>query len=140
MQDRLQAQNCRLEMEIAKGLPNLRADSEALTTVLINLLDNAWKYTGNNKQIALRAFRDNGAVCLQVQDNGIGLTPSEASRVFDRFYQADQSLSRKRGGCGLGLSIVLNIVKVHGGSIDGVSVPGEGSTFTVRLPITRETD
>jgi len=129
--------NAQLHVNVAEDLPAIQADAEAITTVLINLLDNAYKYTETNKRVALRAYRNNGAACFEVEDNGIGLTPREAAKVFDRFYQVDQSLTRKRGGCGLGLSIVQFIVKEHGGTIEVQSEPGRGSTFTVRLPAGR---
>jgi signal transduction histidine kinase len=137
LQDRLHSPLCRLDVEIAADLPAIRADPQALTTVLINLLDNAYKYTREDKHIVLRASRENGAVFLAVRDNGIGLSSREARNVFERFYQVDQSLTRRVGGCGLGLSIVQSIVKGHGGSIAVKSEPGQGSTFTVRLPIAR---
>ena len=73
-------------------------------------------------------------VCVEVRDNGIGISPRTVRRIFDRFYQTDQSLARSAGGCGLGLSIVRFILGAHHGSIDVSSRPGEGSTFTVRLP------
>lgn len=135
LHDRLHAPNCRIEVEVAPDLPVVRADPEALTTVLINLLENAYKYTEKNKQIALRAFRQNGDVAFEVTDNGIGMTHRETQKVFDRFYQVDQSLTRRTGGCGLGLSIVQFIVKAHQGSVDVTSEPGRGSTFAVRFPI-----
>jgi signal transduction histidine kinase len=135
LRDRLVAPNCRFEIDLAHDLPTIRADREAITTALINLLENAWKYTPGDKQIQLKAYRSNGAVTFDVHDNGIGITTTEAKKIFDRFYQVDQSLTRKASGCGLGLSIVQFIVKGHGGSIDVASQPGKGSTFTMRLPV-----
>jgi len=102
--------------------------------VLLNLLDNAYKYSNEEKHIVLRGYRENGHVCFAVQDNGIGLSSRVAGKIFDRFYQVDQSLSRPGSGCGLGLSIVKFIVSAHGGSVKVDSRPGQGSTFTVRLP------
>jgi len=109
-------------------------------TVLLNLLDNACKYTGRDKRIALSAETADGAVCFRVSDNGIGMSRREARRAFERFFQADSHLARRAEGCGLGLSIVKFIVDAHGGTIDVESTPGEGSTFTVRVPIARETE
>jgi signal transduction histidine kinase len=100
----------------------------------VDLLDNAHKYTGDDKQVALRAYGGEGQVCLEVRDNGIGLSRRAAGKVFDRFYQVDQRLARQTGGCGLGLSIVQFIVRAHGGSVRVSSQPGRGSTFTVTLP------
>ncbi|MBI5091115.1 MAG: sensor histidine kinase, partial [Candidatus Hydrogenedentes bacterium] len=101
----------------------------------INLLDNAFKYSGDEKILRVRASADGARVRLEVQDNGIGLSRRAARRVFERFYQVDRSLSRRAGGCGLGLSIVKFIVTAHGGMVDVRSEPGKGSTFTVSLPV-----
>ena len=134
MRERFASLEGQLHREIEPNLPVVNADADALTTVLINLLDNAHKYTGDDKHIVCRAYCDNGLVCLEVQDNGIGLSRRAVKKVFDRFYQVDQSLSRSRAGCGLGLSIVQFIVKAHGGTIGVTSELGKGATFSVRLP------
>lgn len=128
------APGVRLEVDVPENLPEITGDRDALVTVILNLLDNAHKYSGPDKRIALRARAGGGEVHLAVSDNGIGLSRRAARKVFDRFYQVDQSLSRAAGGCGLGLSIVKFIVDAHGGDIDVESAPGKGSTFTVRLP------
>ena len=135
VRERFGSPRLRPEVEIAPGLPAISADADALTTVLINLLDNAYKYTGNDKRVIVRAYPVNGNVHLEVEDNGIGLSRQAAKRVFNRFYQADQTLSRGDGGCGLGLSIVRFIVAAHGGSVTVASQLGQGSTFTVTLPV-----
>ncbi|MAE67088.1 MAG: hypothetical protein CMJ18_22745 [Phycisphaeraceae bacterium] len=123
-------------IEVADGLPPVAADAPALVTVVLNLLDNALKYTGPDKHIRIAARADEGRdrVLLSVEDNGVGMTRRTARRIFDRFYQADQRLARTAGGCGLGLSIVRFIVDAHGGTISVDSEPGRGSTFTVALP------
>ncbi|HEV3038820.1 MAG TPA: HAMP domain-containing sensor histidine kinase [Candidatus Angelobacter sp.] len=126
-------QRC-LEVKIAPGLPPLHADEDAMVTALLNLLDNAYKFTPEQKRIVLRAFCDAGRVCFEVTDNGIGLSPREQKKVFRRFYQVDRQLARQAGGVGLGLSIVEFIVKAHKGNIQVRSQPGAGSTFTVSLP------
>ncbi len=132
--DRLQAPGCDLTLELAPQLPDVIGDHDALVTVVVNLLDNAIKYSGDEKKIYLRGYGLNGNVCLEVQDNGIGFPQSEAEKIFDRFYQVDTTLSRQTGGCGLGLSIVKFIVAAHNGSVTAQSQPGKGSTFTVQLP------
>ncbi len=132
--DRFRTSGCRFEVEITPDLPALTGDHDALVTVLINLLDNAYKYSDEHKHIVMSSYRENGHVCFAVKDNGIGLSNRVAGKIFDKFYQVDQSLSRPESGCGLGLSIVKFIVGAHGGSVDVDSRPGEGSTFTVRLP------
>jgi signal transduction histidine kinase len=132
--DRLQAPGCRLDLELAPEMPNIIGDRDALVTVLVNLLDNALKYSGEEKKIRLRGFASDGHVHLEVQDNGVGFSRSAAKKIFDRFYQVDQTLARRAGGCGLGLSIVKFIVDAHHGSVTAQSQPGKGSCFTVQLP------
>jgi len=129
------ANNCHLALEISNDLPEIQADHDAIVTVLVNLLDNACKYTDDDKQIVLKVFRDDGFVRFAVSDNGIGLARRHLRKIFDRFYQVDSSLARKAEGCGLGLSIVKFIVDAHNGTISVESKPGQGSTFTVRLPV-----
>jgi signal transduction histidine kinase len=111
-----------------------------MVTVLVNLLDNACKYTTDDKRIALKVFPDNGAVCFAVSDNGIGLARRHLRKIFDSFYQVDSSLARKAEGCGLGLSIVKFIVDAHKGTIAVESQPGQGSIFTVRIPAAKPSE
>ncbi len=125
---------CKFEVNIPEGLPDVLADRDAMVTVLVNLLDNAYKYSYDNKQIELRVSPYDGLVCFTVSDKGVGMSRRSARKIFDRFYQADRSLSRGAEGCGLGLSIAKFIVDAHKGTISIDSKPGEGSTFTVRLP------
>jgi signal transduction histidine kinase len=134
MRERFNAPGCRFETQIAPGLPAVLADPDALVTAVVNLLDNAYKYSGEEKQITLSARAENGSVFFAVKDNGIGLSPRDTKRIFKRFFQVDQRLSRSEGGCGLGLSIVKFIVTAHNGSVRVESQPGRGSTFTISLP------
>ncbi len=134
VREKFQVPGARLDVDVAAGLPAITGDAGALVTVLVDLLDNAHKYTGDEKRVTLRAYADEGKVRLEVQDNGVGLSRRAAKRVFDRFYQVDQRLARRAGGCGLGLSIVQFIVTAHGGSVGVSSQLGRGSTFTVTLP------
>jgi signal transduction histidine kinase len=131
---RLHAGDCRFELDAPKNLPLVLADRERFTVALGNLLDNALKYTGAEKQIALRVRGSNGSVKFEVEDNGIGIAPDEKGKIFERFYQADQKLTRTREGCGLGLSIVKEIIAAHGGKISVRSEVARGSTFCVSLP------
>jgi signal transduction histidine kinase len=121
---------------VARDLPLIKGDPDSLVTALLNLLDNAYKYSGDDKRIGLRAEARNGSVRLSVSDNGVGLTSHERRKVFQRFYQVDRRLSRSAGGCGLGLSIVDSIVRAHRGTVEVESEPGRGSTFTVVIPAT----
>jgi signal transduction histidine kinase len=131
---RFAAPGCAFEVEVPQTLPEIEADPDTLTTALVNLLDNAYKYSEASKHIVLRAVARDGCVAFEVEDNGIGIPARETSRIFEDFYQVDQQLSRKRGGCGLGLSIVQLIVKAHMGSLRVSSQPGRGSKFTLLLP------
>ena len=134
VRERLSTPGCRFEWRVAPDLPDIHADLDALSTALINLLDNAWKYSGDIKHIVLRARVENGQVEFSVQDNGVGIAPRETKCIFQSFYQVDQRLSRRGGGCGLGLSIVQSIVSAHDGHVSVGSEPGRGSTFTISLP------
>ena len=127
---------CRLFVDIQPSLPEIQGDLNALTTALLNLLDNAHKYSGTEKQITVRAFVQNGYVNIEIGDNGIGLSRRATRKIFNKFYQVDRSLSRQAGGCGLGLSIVKFIVSAHGGVVTVKSELGKGSTFTIMLPVT----
>jgi two-component system phosphate regulon sensor histidine kinase PhoR len=106
--------------------------------VLVNLLDNACKYTNGEKHLEVRVYAEGEQVVFAVTDNGIGIAPEEQRRIFDRFYQVDQSLTRQRGGCGLGLSIVRSIVEAHHGTVEVESAPRWGSTFRVKIPILKK--
>jgi two-component system phosphate regulon sensor histidine kinase PhoR len=105
-----------------------------MVTVLVNLLDNAYKYSRDEKHITLRVTSENQSVDFAVSDNGVGIPRRALKRIFKRFYQVDRTLSRRAEGCGLGLSIARFIVDAHAGSLRVESRPGQGSTFTVALP------
>jgi signal transduction histidine kinase len=132
--DRFSAGGFELTVNVEPHLPAIWADRDALVTVLLNLLDNAYKYSENDKRVTLRAYARDGGTAFEVADHGLGLSRRDARRIFDRFYQADQTLSRRTGGCGLGLSIVKFIVDAHGGTIAVDSHPGKGSVFTIHIP------
>jgi signal transduction histidine kinase len=138
MRERLRGPERNVQVHVAPGLPRLWADRDALVTVLLNLLDNACKYTPGEKRISLSASCENGCVVFAVKDNGIGIALREQKRIFRRFYQVDRRLARETGGCGLGLSIVDFIVRAHGGAVEIESQPGAGSTFRVLLPYETE--
>jgi signal transduction histidine kinase len=138
VQTKFATHHCQFALELAEPLPEIVADHDAIVTVLVNLLDNACKYTSEQKRIALKVFAADGFVCFAVSDNGIGLARRHLRRIFDRFYQVDSSLARKAEGCGLGLSIVKFIVDAHKGRVSVDSKPGQGSTFTVRLPVAND--
>jgi signal transduction histidine kinase len=135
MRERLPA-GCDLKIEIDPDLPAIRADEGAVVSALINLLDNALKYTPDDKRIVLRVTRTvNAGLAFSVQDNGIGIPSREHKRIFKRFYRVDQRLASSTTGVGLGLSIVESIARAHGGSVTVQSAEGTGSTFTLNVPV-----
>ena len=125
-----------LQVDIDDGELPLDADPTRIEQILVNLLNNAAKYTPEGGKIAVRCFADNKRAVFQVQDNGIGI-PSEAlPHVFEMFTQVDKSLDRSQGGLGIGLTVVRRLVEMHGGTVQAESAGlGQGSVFTVRLPL-----
>lgn len=115
----------------------IEADVQAISQLVDNLLDNAVKYTQDNGHVAITLHTniDQTNVILDIKDNGIGINPAHQKRIFERFYRVDKARSRDLGGTGLGLSIVKNIAEQHGGSVGITSRLGEGTCFTVVLPI-----
>ena len=110
-------------------------DAANLRGLLGNLLDNAIKYTAAGGQVKVSLRQEGIWAVLQVADNGIGIATEHHERIFERFYRVDKARSREVGGTGLGLSIVKHVAQSHGGSVGLDSAAGEGSSFTVRLPL-----
>jgi heavy metal sensor kinase len=113
-------------------------DPDRLKQLLLNLVDNALKYTPSGGEVKLSLERDAEWVRVSVADTGVGIPPQELTKIFDRFYRVDKARSRERGGTGLGLAIAKWIVDAHGGRIEVQSEAGRGSTFTVWLPLAVE--
>jgi heavy metal sensor kinase len=113
----------------------VNADRAKLYQMFLNLVDNAVKYTPSGGMISITVHRDNNFAEVRVRDTGIGISEENQKKIFDRFYRVDKARSRELGGVGLGLSIVQWTVEAHDGTIDVESVPGQGSTFLVRLPL-----
>jgi two-component system sensor histidine kinase SenX3 len=109
-------------------------DQDLLVTALRNLIDNAIRYSPANTRVGIGVRSREGLVSISVTDQGDGLTPEDQERVFERFYRVDAARSRQTGGTGLGLSIVKHVASNHGGEVTLWSQPGQGSTFTLRLP------
>lgn len=126
-----------INMEADLEAAEIVADPELLSQVWGNLLHNAVKFTPEGGTIGVRLRRSGEAAEVCVSDTGIGIGEEDLPRIFERFYKADKARSRAGGGSGLGLSIVKKIVDLHRGSIEVRSKPGEGTTFTVRLPLGR---
>ena len=118
----------------AKMLSPLVIDADAMGQVLMNLLDNAVKYSNGNKSVAVSVSDDAQFVRIAVRDCGIGIPASEQKKIFEKFYRVGSGLVHDVKGSGLGLAIVNHVVKAHGGRVEVVSAPGQGSTFTIVLP------
>jgi signal transduction histidine kinase len=110
-------------------------DEDALAQVLVNLLSNAEKYSGDKKEVTLQSYLDSGRVCVGVLDRGAGVPPGEEAKIFEPFYRANDSLSSGVQGAGLGLTLAQHVVREHKGDILYQARPGGGSIFTMRLPL-----
>jgi len=127
------------ELNLAKDSLYVRADLTRLTQVLLNLLNNAAKYTDAGGRIQLTVAREDDTAVIRVRDNGTGIAPQVLPTIFDVFTQVDRTLDRAQGGLGLGLTLVRRLTEMHGGTVDAHSDGlGKGSTFTVRLPLLTE--
>jgi len=111
-------------------------NSDLLEQALVNLVDNAIKYSSEGQRVNVVAGLEEGGLAISVTDNGCGISQRHLSRIFERFYVVDKARSRKLGGTGLGLAIVKHIVQTHDGTVDVSSTVGEGTAFTIKLPIT----
>ena len=123
-----------LATHFADDLPLVLADGDALAEAVQNLLDNAFKYTGTDKRIAVDVQRAGRDVEIVVSDNGPGIARADQNRIFDSFYRVDDRLSRATEGSGLGLALTRHIVHAHGGKIRVESEPGKGARFVIVLP------
>ena len=116
-------------------LPQVWGDSMALHHCLINLLDNAMKYSKDRKDVRISAREREGMVSISVADRGIGIEPEHLARVFDKFARVETGLVHTVKGAGLGLSLVDRLIRAHHGRVEVASTPGEGSIFTIFIPI-----
>jgi signal transduction histidine kinase len=124
-----------LEQKIDNNLPQVWLDREAIARSLLNLVNNAVKYSSTEKYLGVSLYRHNGGVNLEVVDHGIGIPPKEQVKIFDKFYRVGDPLVHNTKGSGLGLSLVRHIVQAHGGEVAVQSEPGQGSKFTITLPV-----
>jgi two-component system, OmpR family, sensor histidine kinase SenX3 len=131
------AEHCGIEIEVAEPSPRLTVlgDRRQLVSAIYNLLDNAVKYSDPGSRVELRAGTDGRWVDVAVTDRGIGIPRRDLERIFERFYRVDRARSRETGGTGLGLAIVRHVASNHAGEVRVDSQEGEGSTFTLRLPV-----
>jgi signal transduction histidine kinase len=123
------------EENIANDIPPVNVDREAIARSLLNLVNNALKYSKDKKFIGVSLYRANGSVKLEVRDQGIGIPPAEQDKIFEKFYRCGDPLVHNIKGSGLGLSLVRHIVRAHGGDVQVESAPDKGSKFTIKLPL-----
>jgi len=124
-----------LEEDLTADLPPLSGDPVLLVRMVDNLVDNAIKFTPAGGHVAVRLWQEDGELVFEVADTGIGIPADQLDLIFERFYQVDGSVTRRYGGAGLGLALVKEIAKAHGGRVTVESQVGQGSTFTIWLPL-----
>ncbi len=134
-QRRVAAAEMELEVEIEPDLPTVRLDGNAYTLAVLNLIDNAIKYAASGKKIRVTLTRQEDRVVLAVKDWGQGIDPEEHDKIFDRFYRARAIRLKPIRGSGIGLALVQHIARAHGGDANVQSKPGEGSTFSISIPV-----
>jgi len=135
MENQAKVKSIALKFDLLFGLPKIKADEARFSQVMINLLDNAIKYTPEGGSVTVAAKAVNDTLQIDVSDTGIGIEGNDIPRIFERFYRVDKARSRELGGTGLGLSIVKHIVQAHGGQVWVVSEFGKGSTFSFTIPL-----
>ena len=123
------------EENISGDIPPVNVDREAIARSLLNLVNNALKYSKDQKFIGVSLYRANGSVKLEVRDKGIGIPPAEQEKIFEKFYRCGDPLVHNIKGSGLGLSLVRHIARAHGGDVLVESAPEKGSKFTIELPL-----
>jgi signal transduction histidine kinase len=131
----IEQQGFAFEENIAADLPPVRVDREAIARALVNLVNNALKYSTDEKFLGVKLYRDNGVLKLEVADRGIGIARRDQSKIFEKFYRTGDPLVHNTKGSGLGLSLVRHITQAHGGEIAVESTPGKGSKFILSLPL-----
>jgi signal transduction histidine kinase len=124
--------------DLPDSLPPVRADATALSQSLLNLFDNAIKYSRDRREVRLSAGVRDDFVAISVADRGIGIPPADQKRIFEKFVRVETGPVHDVKGAGLGLSLVDQIMRAHGGRVELSSVPGEGSTFTLLVPVARD--
>ena len=131
----IEQQGFALEENIDGGIPPVRVDREAIARALVNLVNNALKYSDRDKFLGVKLYRANSVLKLEVVDRGIGIDRNEQARIFEKFYRTCDPLVHNTKGSGLGLSLVQHITQAHGGDVEVESTPGRGSKFTLILPL-----
>lgn len=125
----------KVDVQVAPDLPEVPLDADALGQALANLIDNAIKYSAERKTLSITARLGDGGLALTVADEGIGIPGEEQRRIFDKFYRVGRSETQGRRGSGVGLALVRHVAQAHGGRVTVESHPGQGSRFTLWLPL-----
>jgi signal transduction histidine kinase len=133
----LAQQGFKVTVQVEPGLPDVPLDAEAVSQALANLIDNAIKYSEARKVLTVAATREAAGLALSVQDEGIGIPREEQARIFEKFYRVGRSETQGRRGTGVGLALVRHVADAHGGRVRVESQPGQGSRFTLWLPLLR---
>jgi len=131
----LKQQDFHLNVQMEEELPDINVDRDAIGQAILNLLSNAMKYSGESRQIELRVYKKDSNVVIEVSDQGIGINPAQQKRIFEKFYRVPSEQNQRIPGTGLGLALVFHIVKAHEGHVEVRSAAGEGSTFSIHLPL-----
>jgi len=131
----VEQQGFELKENIEPDLPQVYVDREAIARALVNLVNNALKYSNREKFLGVKLYKDNSKVKLEVEDHGIGIASRDQAKIFEKFYRAEDPLVHNTKGSGLGLSLVQHITRAHGGDIEVESTPGHGSKFILSLPL-----
>lgn len=124
-----------LTLDVERILPPVTGDEERLERAVLNLVHNAIKFTPAGGSVIVSAARLDGEIAIHVADTGVGIAPEDLPRIFERFYKADLARAHGGAGTGLGLAVVKHTIEAHGGRVSAKSSPGEGSTFTITLPV-----
>jgi len=137
-QERADKKDVKVEVSLEDKTFQIEGECQLLEQALINLIENAIKYSESSESIKIKATKEANNILIEVKDHGIGIAAKHLPRLFERFYRVDKARSRKLGGTGLGLAIVKHIAQLHKGSISVESELGQGSTFILRLPIKQD--
>jgi two-component system phosphate regulon sensor histidine kinase PhoR len=132
---KVKLKNITIHNKVPENLPHIRADRDRLTQILVNVLENAVKFTQEDGSIIIDAWQKDNYAVLTISDTGIGIPKEEVQRLGERFYRVDRSRSRDMGGTGLGLSIVKHLMIAHGGKLEIESQLGKGTKVSLFFPL-----
>jgi two-component system phosphate regulon sensor histidine kinase PhoR len=136
----LEHEGFQCSVQLTENLPSIQADREAIAEALINILDNAIKYSAADKYVRIKIGQTKTMITVEVEDHGIGIDKQHHTKIFETFYRVSTGLTNNIKGSGLGLSLVSHIMNAHGGMVELESEPGKGSTFRLLFPIVNRSD